>query len=139
MIILDTNVISEAISSYPNQTVLEWLASQDPEQLCTTAITAAELRAGAPVLPAGRRRDALTEAINSMLAVDLDGRILPFSEPASKAFAEITARRRRLGLGWSAMDMLIAAIALVDSAGVATRDLGGFDATGVDLIDPWNP
>ena len=138
MIILDTNVISEVIKRGPNEAVFNWLASQDPDQLCTTAITAAELRAGAAALDPGRRRDSLIEAINTALIVDLGGRILPFSDAASPAFAEITARRRRLGRGWSPMDMLIASIALVEGLPVATRDVDDFDETGVELINPWD-
>jgi len=138
LIILDTNVISEAIKREPNEAVFDWLARQDREQLCTTAITAAELRAGAAALDSGRRRDSLIGAINAALTVDLGGRILPFSDAASPAFAEITARRRRLGRGWSPMDMLIASIALVESLPVAMRNVDDFEETGVDVINPWD-
>ena len=34
-------------------------------------------------------------------------------------------------------DALIAAIARVSRAQLATRDISGFEGTGVELIDPW--
>ncbi|WP_156343006.1 hypothetical protein [Devosia sp. A16] len=42
MIILDTNVISDAIAAVPTPRVLEWLAAQPIGDLWTTAVTAAE-------------------------------------------------------------------------------------------------
>jgi toxin FitB len=137
LIILDTNVISEAIKREPSPVVRAWLAGIDRAQFCTTAITAAELKAGAAALDPGRRRDALISAIDQVLADDLGGRILPLDERCTPHFAEITARRRRLGVGWEPMDMLIASIALRNGFPVATRDVSGFEETGVDIINPW--
>ena len=130
-------MISDAIAVRPNEGVLAWLAAQDPEELCTTAITAAELRAGAAALDPGRRRETLVEAIEKALTDDLMGRIVPFDAKASLAFAEITARRRRLGKGWSPIDMLIASIAATTSSAVATRNVYDFEESDVELIDPW--
>ena len=47
MIILDTNVISEIIKKQPDEHVANWLRNQDTSNLATTAITVAELLAGA--------------------------------------------------------------------------------------------
>lgn len=56
MIILDTNVLSEALRPAPADAVLRWLDEQDPRTLFLTAVSLAELLVGAAYLPAGRRR-----------------------------------------------------------------------------------
>ena len=56
MILLDTNVVSEALRPDPNTKVISWLDEQIWETLYLSAITVAELRMGAAVLPDGRKR-----------------------------------------------------------------------------------
>ena len=66
MIILDTNVVSELLRSTPSPAVEAWLAAQDGGTVFFTAIGEAELRLGVAILPAGRRRTSLAEAIDAM-------------------------------------------------------------------------
>ena len=56
MIVIDTNVLSEALKPTPAEPVLSWLAAQDATAVFTTAITQAEVLYGVEILPAGRRR-----------------------------------------------------------------------------------
>ena len=51
--------------------------------------------------------------------------------------ADIVEPRRAAGRTVDGNDALIGAIALAAGATVATRDFGGFDACGLDLINPW--
>ncbi|HWT57004.1 MAG TPA: PIN domain-containing protein, partial [Rhizobium sp.] len=46
MIVLDTNVISELLTAAPNAAVIDWLATQHPSSIFTTAITEAEILYG---------------------------------------------------------------------------------------------
>ena len=55
MIILDTNVISESLRPNPESRVLDWVNTQAMETLYLSAISVAELRFGAALLPSGRR------------------------------------------------------------------------------------
>ena len=59
MIVLDTNVISEALKPQPQPALQAWLDAQAAETLYLTSITLAELWFGIGVLPAGRRKTAL--------------------------------------------------------------------------------
>lgn len=138
MIIVDTNLISDAIAPRPTPVVRDWLASQPVDELWTTAITAAELRAGAAALPAGQRRSLLVELIERLLIEDFEGRVLPFDDAATVPFAQITARQRRLGRPVGLLDVQIAAIAVVHGAAVATRNTLHFEEAGLVLINPWN-
>lgn len=52
-------------------------------------------------------------------------------------YGDIVADRERAGRPIGIADAQIAAIALVNHAVVATRDRGGFDLTGVEVIDPF--
>lgn len=62
MILLDTNVISEPLRHSPEVSVIEWIDAQSLETLYLSAITVAELRAGAALMPTGKRRAALHES-----------------------------------------------------------------------------
>ena len=137
MIVLDTNVVSELLRPVPSSQVEAWLSAQDGEQVYFTAVGEAELRHGVAVLPAGRRRTALTKAIEGILDQDFRGRILPFDSAAAKAYAAIAAERRAAGRPISQFDCQIAAIARANAAAVATRNTTDFEACGIQLLDPW--
>ncbi len=107
--------------------------------LFITAITEAELRYSAAILPAGRRRERLAaEAeIESTLREDFAGRILPFDSAAANAYATIMAGRRAAGRPISQADCQIAAIARARGAPVATRDVADFADCGIKVVNPW--
>jgi predicted nucleic acid-binding protein len=138
MIVLDTNVLSELAKPDPDGSVLAWLARQRRADLCTTAISEAELAYGLALLPKGRRRDALAQAVGRLLGEGLGGRVLAFDRSAAAAFGEIAAVRRAAGRPVATADGQIAAIARARGASLlATRDVGGFQDSGVSVIDPW--
>ncbi|MCC5862534.1 MAG: PIN domain-containing protein [Gammaproteobacteria bacterium] len=66
MVILDTNVVSELLRAAPARQVEAWLAAQAGADVYLTAITEAELRYGAALVPSGRRQRGLLHAIDSM-------------------------------------------------------------------------
>ncbi len=77
MIVLDTNVVSEFLRPTPAEQVEQWLAAQDGASIYFTAVGEAELRHGLAILPAGKRRNTLSQAIEGILEEDFRGRILP--------------------------------------------------------------
>ena len=137
MIILDTNIVSELLRPAPEPKVEAWLAAQDGGQVYLTAISEAELRYGVAILADGKRRDALTGAVDAMLREDFRDRILPFDSAAAEAFATIAADRRGAGRPISQFDCQIAAIGRAQGATVATRNARDFEGCGIDIIDPW--
>ena len=138
MIILDTNVVSEPIKRDPNPAVIAWLDAQEAETLFLTATSLAELLAGVEVLPMGRRRIELAEAIHGTVERLFGPRILPFDRRAADAYATLFARARTSGYSIPLADGQIAAIAAVHKCEVATRDTRPFLAAGVRVINPWN-
>ena len=137
MIILDANVVSELLRPTPSPAVEAWLAAQDGGTVFFTAIGEAELRLGVAILPAGRRRTSLAEAIDAMLQEDFRDRILPFDTTAAQAYAAIAATRRAAGRPISQFDCQIAAIAHIRQAALATRNTVDYEGCGIEVIDPW--
>ena len=138
MIVLDTNVLSEAVRPAPARRVLDWLAAQPPSSLFTTTVTEAEFLYGLALLPAGKRRTSLEEAARRMFEQDFAQRVLPFDRAAASAFATIAATRRKKGQPISEFDAQIAAIARTHGAAVATRNVGDFQDCGIEIVDPWH-
>jgi toxin FitB len=138
MIVLDTNVLSELMKVNPANRVESWLLSQPFNSIFITAITKAEILYGLLILPDGNRKNLLEKEAVNMFNVDFKNRILPFDEPAAAAWADITYKRRSAGKPISHFDGQIAAIARVNGAAVATRNLKDFEGCGLQLINPWN-
>lgn len=136
MILLDTNVVSEALKPEPNPSVRAWLDAQAAETLFLSSVTVAELLFGVGALPEGKRKDSLAALIDGML--DLFGsRILPFDADAARHYADIAVKARAAGRGFPTPDGYIAAIAAAHGFAVASRDTSAFDAAGLQVIDPW--
>ncbi|WP_428376322.1 type II toxin-antitoxin system VapC family toxin [Lichenicoccus sp.] len=137
MILLDTNILSELMRVVPSPAVEEWLAGQPDASVFISAITEAELLYGVALLPAGKRRAALTAEVRGMLEEDFGGRVLPFDSLAAQAFAVLAAERRQAGKPISQADAQTAAIARSRGASLATRNVSDFHGCGIEIIDPW--
>ncbi len=137
MIILDTNVVSEPLKPSPDQGVVNWLNAQAPATLFLTAINMAELMSGVQAMPQGKRRDALNHAVSSQISALFERRILSFDAKAAEAFAICYANAQAQGKPIAFADCAIAAIAKANGFIVATRNVRDFQATGVDIINPW--
>jgi predicted nucleic acid-binding protein len=136
MIVLDTNVISEAMKPNPNPAVMAWLNGRPAEELSVTTITIAELLFGMAMLPDGRRRLALSGAYDRLMRV-FEGRVLDFDQAAAQQYAVLASAARASGRPVPLPDGDIAAIAAAHSCSVATRNLSPFTACGLVVIDPW--
>lgn len=140
MILLDTNVISEAMKPAPDGTVRAWLDEQAAETLYLSSVTIAELLYGIGTLPAGKRKARLAEALDGVMELFAD-RVLPFDVAAARHYADLAVKARAAGKSFPTPDGYIAAIAAIAASrrfAVATRDTSAFDAAGVVVINPWN-
>lgn len=137
MIVLDTNVLSELMRPAPADSVVRWITSRPATSLSTTTITQAELLHGVLLLPKGRRRDAIEQAVQVMFEKQFAGRVMPFDSDAAYAYARLAAARRRAGRPISQPDAQIAAIARSTGCDLATRNVTDFEGCGVEILDPW--
>ncbi|MCG2804642.1 MAG: type II toxin-antitoxin system VapC family toxin [Propionicimonas sp.] len=114
-----------------------WLDRQHLSTLYLTTITVAELRYGIAALPNGRRKRGLSERFEDEVLPLFAGRVLPFDEPATAAYAQLQAKARAAGRPLPAMDALIAAICVANRHALATRNVTDFEFTNLELINPW--
>ncbi|MBM3545606.1 MAG: type II toxin-antitoxin system VapC family toxin [Alphaproteobacteria bacterium] len=136
MILLDTNVVSEAMKTEPDGSVRDWLDAQAAETLYLSSVTVAELMLGVGVLFKGSRREKLRVALDRVLEL-YAGRILPFDTEAARCYADLAVKARAAGRGFPTPDGYIAAIAASRGFAVASRDTSAFTAAGLAVIDPW--
>lgn len=137
MIVLDTNVISEAMKPEPHASVRVWLNNQLAETLFLSSVTLAELLFGIAALPDGKRKDLLSHALDGLLGLFRD-RILPFDTEAARRYADLAVMAKTSGRGFPTPDGYIAAIAASRGFSVASRDAAPYLAAGVPFINPWN-
>jgi toxin FitB len=137
MIVLDTNVISEALRPVPEPSVLDWLANQPRASLFTTTVTRGEILYGIRLLSDGKRRRGLWDAAIKIFDDDFADQVLSFDSDAADMYAEIAALRRTAGKPISQFDAMIVAMARSRGASLATRNEKDFEDCGVDVINPW--
>ena len=136
-VLLDTNVVSELIRTAPDPAVEAWAASHPLEDLFFSAVGEAEMRYGAAIMAAGRRRETLISEIEKMLRDAFENRVLPFDSEAARAYADVAAKRRSAGRPVAPADCQIAAIARSRNMAVATRNVRDFEHIDVEVVDPW--
>ncbi|MDR0233228.1 MAG: type II toxin-antitoxin system VapC family toxin [Zoogloeaceae bacterium] len=137
MIILDTNVVSEAMKPAPHPVAQAWLNAQIAETLYLSSVTLAELLFGIASLSGGKRKDMLTQALDGLMALFKD-RVLPFDQDSAKRYAELAITAKNSGRGFPVPDGHIAAIAASRNFIVASRDTAPYEAVGISVIDPWS-
>ncbi len=135
--LLDTNVVSElrrakAGKAHPN--VVAWAAATSAGSMYVSAVTVLELEMG--VLQIERRDARQGAAIRAWLDEQVlpafAGRVLPFDAAVALQCARLHVPDRS-----SERDAMIAATALVHGMTVVTRNVADFEASGVQLVDPW--
>lgn len=138
-ILLDTNVLSELMRPRPDPVVLDWFATQGRQtRFLISAITQAEILLGIALLPAGKKRSALTEVAQAMFEQEFHGLTLAFDVPVAAVYAALVAQCSRSGTPMSVEDAQIAAIAAHHGLPLATRNIPDFvKVPGLVLIDPW--
>ena len=136
MILLDTNVVSEAMKPEPDASVRDWLNNQASGTLYLSSVTLAELLFGIAALPNGKRKEMLAQSLDGLMGLFRD-RVLPFDLAADRSYALLAVTAKTSGRGFPTPDGYIAAIAASREFIVASRDTAPFVAAGVIVINPW--
>jgi predicted nucleic acid-binding protein len=137
MIILDTDVLSALMRAEPDQVVVRWLDRQPDSSVWTTSISLMEIRYGLQIMPAGRRRERMTEELALVLKEEIEERYAPFDIAAAQQAADLMASRKARGRPVDFRDTMIAGIALSTRATLATRNTAHFADLPVPVINPW--
>lgn len=137
MIVIDTNVVSEALRKDRDPVVIQWLNSQSIETVYLTTVSLAELLTGIAIMPDGKRKHAMDAELNTLVATLFGSRMLAFDREAAVTFSFLMSAARKVGRSVSLADGQIGAIAEVRGFSVATRDTTPFEAMGLPVINPW--
>jgi len=138
VIVLDTNIVSVLMTpDHPDAAIIEaWLLTSGQQDLCTTAVTQAEILYGLAYLPDGARKRRMTEAAEQFF---VNAVTLSFDAQAARHYATLVSRRRTQGRPIGVLDAQIAAIALAAGGTVATRNVRDFADCGVPVVNPYEP
>jgi hypothetical protein len=135
MILVDTNVWSEAFRPLPDAAVKAW-ARRNAERLWLSTVVIGELLSGVELMPSGQKRSALEQGYAELLQNYVD-RIAPFDLAAARYYASTLAWQEHAGRNPGTADTQIAATALARGMPLATRNTKHFEGLGLELIDPW--
>ena len=137
MILLDTNILSELMRSEPAPIVGQWLRGLGDEPLATSVITLSEISYGLERLPDGSRKTGLWTRFEHLVSAGNGLALLPLTDEAALAAGRFRALRERQGLPASPSDMMIAGIAAVSVALLATRNTKDFAGLPLKVVNPW--
>ena len=135
--LFDTIVLSDARRKLPSSRVKDWIESLPVESVCSSSINIAELRYGAQIAPDSQRRLDITLWIDSRVRPMLAGRIFDVTENVLIRWRALSRNLELARKPAPAVDVLIAAVAIENALGVATRDVKPFLGTGVPVFNPW--
>ena len=135
MILLDTNVLSEAMRVEPDGRVMRWLDRHPPSVLFLSAVTVDEILFGIEILPPGRKRARLGRTF-SKIVDGFSERVVPFDAQAAAESARLRAGRRRAGSTMSLADSQIAGTARSRGYAVATLNTRDFRDLGLSVLEP---
>ncbi len=136
MILLDTNIVSESGRHQPDADVVSWLARTEPTSLFVCTPVIAELSYGAERFLRRTGSDRFVRSLDQVLREFRD-RVLVYQTVAAILAGKLIARREGLGRPLDTADAMIAAIALVHGATLATRNVRDFDGLDLRLVNPF--
>ena len=127
---LDTNIVAYAKNNRP-EVVYERMSRFDPEDLCVSVITLAELEYGV-FNSSNPERNQL--ALTLFLA---NIEVVPFDDDAAVEYGRIRADLKRKGTPIGANDLMIAAHAKSLGVTLVTNNTGEFERVEGLMLEDW--
>jgi tRNA(fMet)-specific endonuclease VapC len=127
--LIDTNILSDLVRN-PQGRIAVRIAGVGENAVCTSVIVAAELRFGAAKKGSARLSAQLERVLAGV-------QILPFEEPADRAYAILRAQLEIVGAPIGGNDMLIAAHAISLGCSVITDNERDFLRVQGLTVENW--
>ena len=136
--LLDTCVISELVNTKPELRVVQWIRSQDEENLFLSVITIGEIQKGISKLPDGRKKKKqLQNWLKNDLQERFKDRILEITIETANVWGQVLGTCENKGVTLPAIDSLIASQGFFHKMTVVTRNISDMESSGVQLFNPW--
>ena len=116
---------------------MAWLERQRADSLFLSTVSVAQMMSGIEAIPAGEKREVLSQATERIVARLFADRILPFDIAAARAYGLAKMRARTQNIDIPILEAQLAATALSRGYALATRYPAPFLAAGVSTINPW--
>ncbi len=137
MIIVDTNVFSAMMRLKAEPQVRIWLDRPETMNLRVSAPTIFEIERGISDRPIGARRRELESHFANVMTGAFANSILPFDGESAALAGRVHSKHKAAGRNVDVPDSLIAGIALLHRAAIATRNTRDFSGLGIPLVNPW--
>jgi tRNA(fMet)-specific endonuclease VapC len=133
--LIDTNVLSEAVKTVPDKSVMKMLERRQHE-IVTAAPVWHELQFGCQRLPRSRKREVIASFLNDIVKRTM--LILPYDDRAAEWHAGERARLSSKGSTPPFVDGQIAAISVVNGLIIVTRNIDDFKQFLRLKIENWH-
>lgn len=133
--LIDTNVLSEAVKTVPDKSVMNMLERHQHE-IATAAPVWHELQFGCQRLPQSRKREIIASFLNDIVKRTMP--VLPYDDRAAEWHAGERARLSSKGLTPPFVDGQIAAISMVNGLILVTRNTDDFKQFLRLKIENWH-
>jgi predicted nucleic acid-binding protein len=137
VIVLDTNVVSEASKPMPDSNVTAWFRNQDLLALYMCGPVIMEQSFGAERFLSKTGSDRYVRVLDRLITQQFTGRIVEFSGSIPRLAGKLRAAWESNGRPISLSDAMIAAICLAHDATLATRNVHDFDGLDLKIINPF--
>ncbi len=135
--LLDTNVISELITSNPNKNVVSFLERLNEQDLYLSVITIGEIKFGIEKLKDGAKKEKLLIWLNNDLFERFEHRIIDIDVNIMLKWGYVNSKLQKIGRPIPIMDALIASTALSKNLKLLRRNEKDFKDTDVEMINPF--
>lgn len=136
--LLDTCAVSELIRPRPDRAFIEWLNSQDENDVGMSVLTVGELEKGVLKLPPSRRKERLLRWLDEDVKERFADRLLDVDLDVAVTWARIRAEAERKGSPPPVIDSLVAATAVAHDCAVVTRNIVHIERCGARVMNPWS-
>jgi tRNA(fMet)-specific endonuclease VapC len=133
--LIDTNVLSEAVKTFPEKSVM-FMLEKCQHEIVTAAPVWHELQFGCQRLARSRKREIIAAFLNDVVKRTMP--VLPYDDRAAEWHAGERARLSLKGLTPSFVDGQIAAISVVNGLILVTRKIGDFKHFLRLKIENWH-